>query len=735
MKEREKPSEQQLIIDQLFAGHYRDPFAFLGMHQQGKVTYFRVLLPNAQEVTVLDRLTAAPVVQLSRLDERGFFSGDATDLDANFTYILQVNWGNSQQVIEDPYRFGTLLHDADTKGLQRTFSFETLGAHVRQVGDITGTHFCVWAPNAQRVSVVGAFNFWDGRRYPMRHHPENGLWEIFLPAIQAGTHYQYEILDAKGEIQLKSDPYAFRSQLRPDTTSIVSLLPKQRHPTAQQIQSNQRNAPISIYEVHLGSWRRSANNHSWLTYRELAETLLPYVKEMGFTHLEILPISEHPFDGSWGYQPLGIYSPTSRFGSPQDLIDFVDEAHRLGINVILDWVPGHFPSDNSGLANFDGTPLYEYADPKEGKHRDWDTLIYDYRSHEVRQFLSDNAVYWVDRFGFDGLRVDAVASMIYRDYSRPDGEWIANEYGGNINLEAVSFLQHTNELLHRIQPNVLMAAEESTDFSGVTLPPSLGGLGFNYKWNMGWMHDTLSYLQLDPIARKYHHNKMTFSVMYAWSENYILPLSHDEVVHGKGSLLRKMSGSPDQKFATLRAYYGFMWAHPGKKLLFMGGEIAQWREWDHDGELDWHLVDIPTSPHAGVQRLIRDLNVTYRSTPALYDNDHNESSFEWVIVDDHDNSVFAFIRYAENGDPLLVISHFTPVTRADYRIGVRLHGQYQVLLNTNDSRYGGSDKHPVAPISSQPIKAHGCQYSIALTLPPLSTLYLTIKPATKKNKE
>ncbi|ELX8380512.1 1,4-alpha-glucan branching protein GlgB [Providencia vermicola] len=732
MKETKVSSTQALIVDQLFAGNYRDPFSFLGMHQQGRKTYFRVLLPNAQQVTVLDRLTAAPVIQLSRVDPRGFFVGNAADLDANFTYILQVDWGDSQQIIEDPYRFGTLLHDSNTQGSPQTCSFEVLGAHIKQLDDILGTHFCVWAPNAQRVSVVGEFNFWDGRRYPMRYHPESGIWEIFLPAIHAGTHYQYEILDAKGQLQLKSDPYAFRSQLRPDTTSIISPLPKKSIPTPQQIQANQRNAPISIYEVHLGSWRRSHNGTTWLSYSELADTLLPYVKEMGFTHLEILPISEHPFDGSWGYQPLGIYSPTSRFGSPQDLIDFIDKAHKLGINVILDWVPGHFPSDSSGLANFDGTPLYEYADPKEGKHRDWNTLIYDYRSREVRQFLSDNAIYWVDRFGFDGLRVDAVASMIYRDYSRPDGEWIANEYGGNINLEAVSFLQETNERLHKIQPNSLMAAEESTDFSGVTLPPSLGGLGFNYKWNMGWMHDTLSYLQLDPLARKYHHNKMTFSVMYAWAENYILPLSHDEVVHGKGSLLRKMSGTPEQKFATLRAYYGFMWAHPGKKLLFMGGEIAQWREWDHDSELDWHLIDIPTSPHSGVQRLVKVLNLIYRNTPALYDNDHHEKSFEWVIVDDDDNAVFAFIRYAENGDPLLVISHFTPVTRPHYRIGVKQAGRYQILLNTSEQLYGGKETQSTSHIMTQPIKAHGYDHSIELTLPPLSTLYLSLRPTTNQ---
>lgn len=738
MKEIDKQSKQQQIIDQLFTGNFRDPFSFLGMHQQGNVTYFRVLLPNAKQVTILDRLTATPVIQLSLVDERGFFSGQAIYLDPNFTYILQIDWGESQQIIEDPYRFGTLLSDIkpkDAHPARQIFSFEQLGAHLRQLDDIAGTHFCVWAPNAQRVSVVGEFNFWDGRRYPMRYRLESGIWEIFIPGIPIGTHYKYEILDYHGEIQLKADPYAFRSQLRPDTTSIISPLPPKCIPTVSQIKANQCNAPVSIYEVHLGSWRRSHNGKTWLSYSELAETLLPYVKDMGFTHLEILPISEHPFDGSWGYQPLGIYSPTSRYGSPQDLIDFIHEAHRLGINVILDWVPGHFPTDASGLANFDGSPLYEYANPKEGLHRDWHTLIYNYRREEVLQFLVDNAVYWVDRFGFDGLRVDAVASMIYRNYSRPDGEWIANEYGGNINLEAVSFLRQTNETLHEIQPYVSIAAEESTSFQGVTLPPSLGGLGFNYKWNMGWMNDTLSYLQLDALARKYNHDKLTFSVMYAWSENYILPLSHDEVVHGKGSLLNKMSGTPQQKFATLRAYYGFMWAHPGKKLLFMGGEIAQWREWDHEGELDWHLLDISTSPHAGVQHLIRSLNFIYRDTPSLFDNDHNKESFEWLIVDDQDNSVFAFIRYAANGDPLLVISHFTPVTRNHYRVGVKHSGLYQPILNTNADIYGGSDDHMLSPIASEPIKAHGCDHSIELTLSPLTTLYFTLKnvpPTTKK---
>ncbi|UNH28673.1 1,4-alpha-glucan branching protein GlgB [Moellerella wisconsensis] len=731
----ELQSMQQQIIEQLFSGNYHDPFSFLGMHKYKEKTYFRVLLPNAQQITILDRLTATPVLQLSCIDQRGFFCGYTSDLDTNFTYILQINWGDSQQIIEDPYRFGTLLRNTITQNHNHIFSFEILGAHLRQLEDIVGTHFCVWAPNAHRVSVVGKFNFWDGRRHPMRYHPKSGIWEIFLPAIPAGTDYKYEILDANGEIQLKSDPYAFCNQLRPDTTSIVSPLPPKYQPTKQQAQANQRNQPISIYEVHLGSWRRPHHNNHWLSYRELAQTLLPYVKHMGFTHLEILPINEHPFDGSWGYQPLGLYSPTCRYGSPQDLIYFIAEAHRQGINVILDWVPGHFPSDASGLANFDGTPLFEYADPKEGRHRDWNTLVYDYRSPEVRQFLADNAVYWIERFGFDGLRVDAVASMIYRNYSRPDGEWIANEYGGNINLEAVSLLQDINEQLHKMQSSILMSAEESTDFTGVTLPPSVGGLGFNYKWNMGWMHDTLDYLQLDPLIRKFHHNKLTFSVMYAWSENYILPLSHDEVVHGKGSLLRKMSGSPEQKFATLRAYYGFMWAHPGKKLLFMGGEIAQWREWDHDGALDWTLVEQPTSPHAGVQRLVKDLNFTYRDTPALYDNDHNPQSFEWLIVDDNENSVFAFIRYAANGDPLLVVSHFTPVTRTQYRIGVKVAGEYQIILNSNALIYGGSDIHNDKTIFSQPIKSHGCNNSIELTLPPLSTLYLNLKLPLKMHSQ
>lgn len=721
----------QYIIEQLFAGTCRDPFSFLGMHRQDNLIYFRAFLPNALKVTILDRLTAKPVIQLACVDKRGFFSGSVTSLPANFTYILQIDWEGSQQIIEDPYRFGTLFNDADSLIYQQDkplLSFEKLGAHLRQLDDIAGVHFCVWAPNAQRVSVVGDFNFWDGRRYPMRYRPENGIWEIFIPSIPVGAHYKYEILDANDQLQLKADPYALRSQLRPDTTSIISPLPNKRVPASPQIHANQYNAPISIYEVHLGSWRRSHNGKTWLSYSELAKTLLPYVKKMGFTHLELLPISEHPFDGSWGYQPLGIYAPTSRYGSPQDLIDFIDEAHRQDINVILDWVPGHFPTDASGLANFDGTPLYEYADPKEGIHRDWNTLIYDYRSPEVRQFLADNAVYWVDRIGFDGLRVDAVASMIYRDYSRPDGEWIANEYGGNINLEAVSFLRYTNDLVHQIQPSALMIAEESTHFPAVTLPPSAGGLGFNYKWNMGWMNDTLRYFQLDPLARKYNHDKLTFSVMYAWSENYILPLSHDEVVHGKGSLLCKMAGAtPEQKFATLRAYYGFMWAHPGKKLLFMGSEIAQWREWDHDGELDWYLLQQPNSPHLGVQQLVKDLNFIYRQTPALYDQDHREESFKWLIVDDHDNSVFAFARYAVNGDPLLAICHFTPVTRNHYRVGVPLAGQYQLRLNTNATCYGGNDEHNSDVFSSQPIKAHGCDHSIELTLPALSTLYLQLR--------
>lgn len=724
-----KKTNDKIRIE-ILEGKCNDPFSLLGPHFIKNYLEFRVFLPNAKRVIILDKATHQEAIILKKTDQKGLFEGRLKTA-TYFPYLIKIIWEKSEQIIEDPYRFGKILTDYDTWLLNSgkdIYSYEKLGAHPKIIDGISGITFIVWAPNAKRVSVIGDFNAWDGRRHPMRLRPESGFWEIFMPDLVEGQLYKYEILTQTNEILFKSDPYSFFNQLRPETASIIHNLPpvKQRQP--EQNQANQFNQPISIYEVHLGSWKLNSKTNKWLTYRELAEQLIPYVKEMGFTHIEILPIQEHPFDGSWGYQPVNIYAPTCRFGPPEDLIYFIETAHRNNINIILDWVSGHFPKDPYGLEFFDGTNLYEYPDPKEGYHPDWNTLIYNYNSPVICNFLSSNALYWIERFGFDGLRVDAVASMVYRDYSRKDGEWIANKYGGNINLEAVDFLRYTNNLLHKHTPEIAMIAEESTNFYGVTLPPEQDGLGFNYKWNMGWMHDTLDYMQLDPIYRKFNHNKMTFGILYAWSENFILPLSHDEVVHGKKSLVEKMSGLGDEKFANLRAYYAFMWAYPGKKLLFMGCEFAQYNEWNHNTQLDWHLLDNPThNLHKGVQSLIKDLNLLYKNTPALYEYDHNTKSFEWIITDDHDNSVFAFIRKNQKDDFILVISHFTPVVCENYRVGVPHHGVYEIILNTDHAMYNGKNTFNKREIISEPVKSHNFECSLSLLLPPLCTFYIKLK--------
>ena len=591
---------------------------------------------------------------------------------------------------------------------------------------MSGVNFRLWAPNAKRVSVVGDFNYWDGRRHPMRFHPNSGVWELFLPKASLGQLYKFELIDCNGNLRLKADPYAFSSQLRPDTASQISALPPFVPMTEARKKANQANQPISIYEVHLGSWRRNLANNYWLDYDQIADELIPYVKDMGFTHIEFLPLSEYPFDGSWGYQPIGLYSPTSRFGDPQAFRRLVDRAHEAGINVILDWVPGHFPSDTHGLVSFDGTALYEHADPREGYHQDWHTLIYNYGRHEVRNYLSSNALYWLERFGIDGIRVDAVASMIYRDYSRAEGEWIPNQYGGRENLEAIEFLKHTNWKIHEEMPGCLSIAEESTSFAGVTHPSENGGLGFNFKWNMGWMNDTLSYMKLDPVYRQYHHNKMTFGMMYQYSENFVLPLSHDEVVHGKCSLLGKMPGDAWQKFANLRAYYGFMWGHPGKKLLFMGNEFAQGREWNYEESLDWFLLDenIGGEWHKGVLKLVKDLNRIYKTHPALFELDNQPEGFDWLVVDDAEHSVFAFERKSEDGERIIVISNFTPVPRHDYRIGVNVAGKYEEILNTDSMYYQGSNLGNFGCVESEAIYSHGRENSISVSVPPLATVYL-----------
>ena len=719
----------QAIIDGFFDASNGDPFATLGMHETEQGIEIRTLLPDANRVVVIERQSGKEITELDCVDERGFFVGVIPTCRHFFAYQLQVFWGNESQIVEDPYRFHPMIDDLEQWLLSEGSMlrpYEILGAHFMECDGVSGVNFRLWAPNARRVSIVGDFNYWDGRRHPMRFHLKSGVWELFLPKASLGQLYKFELIDCHGNLRLKADPFAFSSQLRPDTASQVSALPNVVEMTEQRRQANQANQPISIYEVHLGSWRRNLENNFWLDYDQIADELIPYVKDMGFTHIEFLPLSEFPFDGSWGYQPLGLYSPTSRFGSPEAFRRLVKRAHDSGINVILDWVPGHFPSDTHGLVAFDGTALYEHEDPREGYHQDWNTLIYNYGRNEVKNFLSSNALYWLERFGVDGIRVDAVASMIYRDYSRAEGEWIPNQYGGRENLEAIEFLKHTNWKIHSEMAGAISIAEESTSFAGVTHPSENGGLGFNFKWNMGWMNDTLAYMQLDPIYRQYHHNKMTFGMMYQYSENFVLPLSHDEVVHGKYSLLDKMPGDAWQKFANLRAYYGYMWGHPGKKLLFMGNEFAQGREWNYEESLDWFLLDenIGGGWHKGVLKLVKDLNHIYRENSPLFELDYSPEGFDWLVVDDAANSVFAFERRSSNGERIIVISNFTPVPRHDYRIGVNVAGTYEEILNTDSMYYQGSNVGNFGYVTTEEIESHGRENSISISIPPLATVYL-----------
>lgn len=717
----------QQVIRQIISGHYADPFSFLGMHLVAASVEVRALLPDADQVWVIDSKKQSRVAELQRYDDGGVFIGVIPRRKKTFRYQLEVRWGDDTHLLDDPYRFGTLIQDMDAWWLaegNHLRPYEVLGAHPTVYDEVPGVTFAVWAPNAQRVSVVGEFNFWDGRRHPMRLRRENGIWELFVPAVQEGQLYKFEIIDCYGNTSLRADPYALETQMRPETASLVRRLPEKAPASELRRQANALTSPVSVYEVHLGSWRRHTDNNYWLSYGELAEQLVSYAKWMGFTHIELMPVSEHPFDGSWGYQALSIYSPTRRYGSPDEFKAFINAAHEAGLNVILDWVPGHFPFDSHGLVQFDGTALYEYADPREGFHRDWNTLVYNFGRNEVRNYLAGNALYWLERYGIDGLRVDAVSSMIYRDYSRPDGEWLPNYYGGRENLEAIAFLRYTNHTIGSEALGAITMAEESTDYQGVTLPPEHNGLGFHYKWNMGWMNDSLRYMQMDPAYRKYHHNLMTFGMAYAYTENFMLPLSHDEVVHGKGSLLDKMPGDCWQKFATLRAYFGYMWAHPGKKLLFMGSEFAQGREWNVNQSLDWHLLEESAGWHKGVQSLVRDLNHCYTGHPAMYQLDFDPRGFEWLVVDDSENSVFAFVRRDNEGNEMLVVSNFTPVVRYDYRIGVAEPGRYHEVINTDSVYYRGSNLGNQGEVITTDEPMHQREYSLSLLLPPLATLYL-----------
>ena len=713
------PDVSRLTNDDIAAlsgGRCDRPFDILGPHG-GWLTVYH------PDLAALSAVTDGGDVPLDRVFGdlfRGRISGP---------YRLKARTaGGFEWVFDDPYRFGPVLGEIDLhllgEGTHRRL-WQALGAHVMTHEGVAGTHFAVWAPNARRVSVVGPFNAWDGRRHPMRRVGGSGVWEIFLPGVAEGALYKYEILGAHGGLLMKADPVGFGSQHPPEKASVVRDISgygwKDGDWMASRAEAQDRRAPISIYEVHLGSWRRRLDQGGRpLSYKELARDLVAYAQGMGFTHLELLPISEFPFDGSWGYQPVGLYAPTIRFGLPHEFRDLVEAAHEAGLGVLLDWVPGHFPTDAHGLARFDGTALYEHEDPREGFHQDWNTLIYNYGRTEVRNYLISNALYWLEEYHIDGLRVDAVASMLYRDYSRPEGQWIPNRHGGRENLEAIDFLRDMNVAAYGGNPGIMTVAEESTSFPKVSAPVDAGGLGFGFKWNMGWMNDTLRYMQRDPVHRRYHHDLMTFGLMYAFSENFILPISHDEVVHGKGSMLRKMPGDEWQQFANLRAYYGFMWGHPGKKLLFMGCEFGQPEEWNHNGELNWPASEKPL--HKGVQSLVRDLNRLYRDTPALYRKDAEPDGFQWIATDPA-QSTFAWIRRGAAGDPPVVVAcNFTPVPRPHFRIGVPQPGPWREAINTDAALYGGSGMGNLGGVTAMARPQDGQPASMEIVLPPLSAV-------------
>ncbi len=730
-RKREEGGLDQRDIDALVRAEHADPFAVLGPHPDGAGGQFvRAYLPNALSVHALSRDDGRLLGELEQQPVPGLF---IAHLSEQQPYVLRIQWASGEQITEDTYSFGPLLGDMDlylfAEGNHRDLA-ASMGAQLLLIDGIEGVRFSVWAPNARRVSVVGDFNNWDGRRHPMRLRHSAGVWELFVPRLQAGEAYKYEVLGREGILPLKADPLARASELPPSTASKVA------GPLAYDWQDQQwmqergdrqaTTAPLSIYELHAGSWQCEVDDTGevarFYNWRELAERLVPYIQKTGFTHIELMPIMEHPFGGSWGYQPLSLFAPTARYGSAEDFAAFVDACHQAQIGVILDWVPAHFPTDSHGLARFDGTALYEYENPLEGFHQDWDTLIYNLGRTEVHGFMLASALHWLKHFHIDGLRVDAVASMLYRDYSRKAGEWVPNRHGGRENLEAIDFLRHLNDVVAIEAPGALMIAEESTAWPGVSQPTQQGGLGFNYKWNMGWMHDTLHYIQNDPIHRTYHHNEMSFGLIYAYSEHFILPISHDEVVHGKHSLIDKMPGDRWQKFANLRAYLTFMWAHPGKKLLFMGCEFGQWREWNHDSELDWYLLKYPE--HLGVQRLVGDLNRLYRNERALHEQDCLPQGFQWLIGDDAHNSVYAWLRWSASGEPLLVVANFTPVPREGYRIGVPFGERWVEVLNSDAEGYAGSNYGNLGEVASEAVASHGQPLSLGLNLPPLGVLIL-----------
>ena len=715
-------------IEALAAARHADPFAVLGPHSTPGGWAVRVYMPDAVSVQAVDERGLA----LATLHRRSgdFFEGLLPGAKERPRYRLRIERAHGDETIDDAYAFGPVLGPMDdylaAEGAHLKLH-ERMGAQPLRHEGVEGVNFALWAPNAQNVSVIGDFNRWDGRRNPMRKRLGSGLWELFAPHLQPGANYKYEVRGSSGDLMpQKADPLGREAEMRPSTASVVASSAPFRWTDAEYMkrraEGDLRRKPLSIYEVHLGSWRRGEHGR-FLSYDELADQLIPYVTELGFTHVELLPISEHPLDDSWGYQPVGLFAPTKRFGDPAGFARFIDRAHAAGLGVIVDWVPAHFPTDPHGLAHFDGTALYEHADPRQGFHPDWNTAIYNFGRREISNFLTDNALYWFERFHVDGLRVDAVASMLYLDYSRKAGEWIPNAEGGNQNKEAIAFLRRVNEAVYGAFPNALMIAEESTAFPGVSQPVYLGGLGFGFKWNMGWMHDTLAYMSRDPVHRRWSHDEMTFGLLYAFSENFILPISHDEVVHGKGSLVSKMPGDEWRRFANLRAYFAFMWGHPGKKLLFMGQEFGQTSEWNAKDALPWWLLD--HKPHQGVKALVRDLNQLYTNERSLFGRDCEAQGFRWIAADDAAQSVFAFLRYGEFGDPpIAVICNFTPVPREGYRIGLPIAGRWREAINTDAEVYGGSNLGNSGRVTATEAPMHGLPASASLTLPPLATIVL-----------
>jgi len=734
LADRHAASLPHQAMDALVRGQYEDVFAVLGSHRHGDGLVIRAFLPWACEVAVIARDSADKVATLERVHGDGLFEA-RIDRSEPFAYFFRVQSAVGTFDLEDPYRFPSCLAEDElylfNEGTEER-GYQWLGANRRTLEGVDGILFAVWAPAARRVSVVGDFNGWDGRQHPMRRHPGAGVWEIFVPGVDEGCCYKYEIIDAGGNLlALKTDPYARFMQRPPETASRIysatDYIWNDASWVAQRGQRHQMGQPVSIYEVHAGSWRRKLEEGGrYLSYLELAAELVPYVCELGFTHIQLMPIAEYPFDGSWGYQPVGLFAPSSRFGTPDEFRHFIDICHQNGLGVLLDWVPGHFPSDAHGLGRFDGSCLYEHEDRRRGFHPDWNTLIYNYGRAEVRSFLISNANYWLREFHLDGLRVDAVASMLYLDYSRRHGEWLPNALGGRENLEAIDFLRTANSRLYFNNPGIMMIAEESTAWPGVSHPLESGGLGFGFKWNMGWMNDSLRYMARDPVHRQYHHHEMTFSIFYAWNENFVLPISHDEVVHGKGSLIVKMPGDEWQKFANLRAFLGYMWGHPGKKLLFMGCEFGQWREWNHDIGLDWHLLD--DARHRGVQHLVRDLNRAYRELPALHEYDCDSRGFQWLQSDNASQSIFAWLRKGRDSRSFaVVVANLTPQLHHGFRLGVPCEGWYRECINTDAECYGGSGAGNCGGATAQAVPHDGQPFSLQITLPPLATLVFSVE--------